>query len=94
MQKQTGGKPFICKECEAGLVRNGILKQHASIHTGEKPFGFKSVVQDFHREVLKSYKDKEGHLGPFYLCISRLGLVLESFRMLGLTNCVRPNILK
>ena len=36
MQTHTGGKQFICKECGAGFVRGGNLKQHKSIHTGEK----------------------------------------------------------
>jgi uncharacterized Zn-finger protein len=36
MQTHTGGKQFICKECGAGFVRSGNLKQHKSIHTGEK----------------------------------------------------------
>ena len=36
MQKHTGGKQFICKECGAGFVRSGNLKQHTSIHTEEE----------------------------------------------------------
>jgi hypothetical protein len=39
MQTHTGGKQFIFKECGAGFVKSGNLKQHKSIlsiHTGEK----------------------------------------------------------
>ena len=47
MQKHTGGKQLIFKECGAGFLRSVNLKQHMSIHTGEKLFSCKECGAGF-----------------------------------------------
>ncbi|KAJ1528744.1 hypothetical protein ONE63_007134 [Megalurothrips usitatus] len=35
----TVGKQFVCSECGERFSRNSLLKEHAKIHAGEKPYG-------------------------------------------------------
>ena len=50
-ESSPGEKPFRCKECEAGFVRNYQLKQHMLKHTGEKPFSCKECGARFSRSA-------------------------------------------
>ena len=45
-------------------------------------------------KIYMHYRVKVGHLHPFYLCLSRLACSLDELQDVGLTNFVRPNILK
>lgn len=37
-QRNTGNKPYACKECGKAFNGKSYLKEHEKIHTGEKPF--------------------------------------------------------